>query len=235
MNTMGEIFQKLSLNLMMASIMYLPKKLVELMFTDSDDPDASIFLESSNKIFVIEKNGHNYFLKDESPYIEILSKRSLLDSNILLLLNLKGDHTDLAFEFILENYRDQLYLFENASLWLKDNLKNNIESFSNNTFKSFELQHELYLNHIQEINHRFNNPLKRLNELALNIRNRNNGLTELKTILSPHKMKNIVLGKKIDNTAHFDKKSFMKELKNTTKREAEQFLLQSVFNVKFKS
>lgn len=86
---MGEIFQKLSLNLMMASIMYLPKKLVELMFTDSDDPDASIFLESSNKIFVIEKNGHNYFLKDESPYIEILSKRSLLDSNILLLLNLK--------------------------------------------------------------------------------------------------------------------------------------------------
>lgn len=229
MNQFEDILKKLYQNMLLASILYFPKQFFETANLDWTLSTGLNLMDYSNKVLVFEKNGNVYFVEDELPYLEVLKKRLLLDDNILFLLNLKEKQSNESFDFIIEKYLGHLNLFVSISSWLLEHVANDVATLSDNCLSSFKVQHEIFSGHSMDIIRRFPKTLS-VYKNATFILKKDDGLSAMKTIMNPERLESVVRNQNLKYKKE-DRKSYINELRQNAKTEAEDYLLKHVFNV----
>jgi hypothetical protein len=183
----------------------------------------------------------------------LLKKRDLLEKNIFKLLRKKDEIGVSEFVYIIEKYLDQLAFYIFITVWLKTNLKLfNKDKINIITIGSFEIQYECFQFHLKEFTKNFGS----LTDIGFKINFTSYelvkgyifdlvsryGLAGEKSISNP-KVETIELVEEAINKDNLgtkksiDKKKSIKKVQKKpllTENEIEDFLLESVFEVKLK-
>lgn len=153
METIGDIYVAFGKNFLCASMMYLPSTILEVV----DEPEKKLFEDYVDNIFIIERNGDNYFLDGNQKLctIHVLSKKALLDENIFLLLRYREEHSGASFDYILKKYMEQLEGYSYFTQWLLDNASAYIKDMTKDAKNGFELQCNAFVAHEMELRAQF--------------------------------------------------------------------------------
>lgn len=223
---------------------YIPSALISAnLLEDLNDQIPEGFID---QISILDIPGGFGVFENKEFNERLILKRNLLEKNIFKLLKKKKDLDAIEFNYILNKYFDQVEFYCAIVNWLSANLsvyhKNEIDI---NSIGSFELQNEFYKSHFVELIDLFypSEPIQ-LKEYY--------DLSELLKVYFPDLMarydkasSELLVKSDIDLSQH----EFKEDQKNTTKRkkttnkrkkeplisdkEAEEFILKSVFNINF--
>ena len=140
-------------NFLCASMIYLPSSILEIV----DGAERKIFHDYVDSIFIIERNGDNYFLDENNKFcsIHILQKKALLDENIFLLLSYREEHPKASFDYIFKKYKEQMEGYMYFSRWLFENASTYIKDLSKDAKQGFELQYTAFMAHGKELKAQF--------------------------------------------------------------------------------
>ena len=223
-----DIYYTFGKNFLMASVVFFPRDLIHL-YTDLDK-DKLDLIKYVDRVFVFEQNGDNYFVDNEKVSIKILSKKVLLENNILHLLKLKEEFLPITFKYILKKYKAQLDSYTAIAKWLNNNAKHYVSELTNDNQGAFRLQDEIFQAHNLEFVETFNsNDVKMLH--AISEKNNSNIELHLKSALDSSQIKEIIKSKS-KNTKDKNRKNIkIKDLKELTKSYSEELILVKVFNV----
>ncbi|WP_132704228.1 hypothetical protein [Winogradskyella wandonensis] len=227
MDLIDNLYISLIQNFFRATILYLPNTLVDVI---EDESDKETLYPHTNKAFIIERNGNNYFLSPEQQSLSHVShKRIVLEDNMFKLLRYKDEATPSSFQFLLEKYLEQLkgciYIFE----WLYEHIDAYLVTSETDFKKTFELQVNILIEHLKSVKIRFGvqKEDKDVNTIAYE------ALEELEKIVTEKELSKAFSKTPAANSHRTSKKLYLKMLKQETMKKSEQSILESVFNVKF--
>lgn len=228
METIGDIYMAFGKNFLCASMMYLPSTILEVV----DETEKKLFRDYVDTIFIIERNGDNYFLDEDQKLcaLHILPKKMLLDENIFLLLGYREEHSRAGFDYIFRKYMEQLEGYMYFTQWLLDNAGTYIKDLNKDARKGFELQHRTFMAHEKELKTQFPLEARKIKlpeQKTLSAKSAGQlvgmiGNTELKKIVRTIPEK---LGSKTQ------KKDSMEKLRSELESKADTLILESVFNI----
>lgn len=169
-------------------------------------------------------------------------KRNKLERNIFKLVKKKSELEAFEFAYILEKYWDQLNFFVYIAYWLKTNLsKYHKTKMELTLIGSFEMQYHLYLTHSNEFKRRFKGiiefreksnftAIEIVQDYMQNLITRYSLATDKNT---PPEKTNLAQTATKNTATKSEKKSVKtKKVPLLTEKEIEDFLLESVFNIK---
>lgn len=179
---------------------------------------------------IIKSNGEVGPLKKAFNALEIYKKDGVLEVNIFQLLEMKDRLNGEAFYFLLDKYLSHVKSWVYAYNWLLENFDKQIPKTSKNQKPLFEHQCTILDNHLAKLNQKFQFNFN--NTSAINLVD---VLSKNKSVFPFNKsiydsLKGSV--KKIDvdhqnKTTKQNKKQLL-----LTEKEADEFLLKTVFNMK---
>ncbi|MCU4188627.1 hypothetical protein M9Q43_05545 [Flavobacterium sp. HXWNR29] len=92
-------------------------------------------------------------------FVELLNKKSLLESNTFYLIELKASLNPESFDFLIDKYMEDLRMFIRNSELLIQNYEVACKVKSNTLNNYLLLQDKLFKEHLQEINNKFFPPI----------------------------------------------------------------------------
>lgn len=237
MRRLEDIYQEFGKNLLMASLFYFPKEM--LFYAKRQKLSKDIDLEPYvGRVLIFERNGDNYFIGNEPVYHHVQQKKSLLESNMFLLLQYREEFPEGTFAYILEKYTERLTGFRFAAEWLLENASNDIDALTDSQLSAFQLQHDTFVEHEEELLERFSlEQPKAKGELTEEAKKK--GLEQFVGIVKQNASTQTSTREHVDeeierSNAKADKKARMEALKEHVGVDCDRFLLETVFNVNFR-
>ena len=229
-----DILNKLLINMCNASVFFISKNIQNYIDINEVKNEDANFLDILNKPYLINDKG---FVAEEIEInyaLEIMKKKGVLMNNIFLLSQYKDDYGSESFTYILEKYGVYVESFLFLSRWLNDNFEEHLNSKDKDLKRAFNLQLFYFNEHKIEFEARFDiitKPVASSQEIiSSSIQNKDFNLTSLN-------FTNKVISKKVDSKKLQKniKKAYINRLKTDTLENAENYLLETVFNVKMNS
>lgn len=220
-DSLEHILHETLVNLVKVSVFYIPESFVDLLKVDKSES----VMEEVNKLFLLDQNGFSLSSDTTNAGLFIMPKKRCLNENILLLFDFKEKHSKEGFDYVVEKYSELIESFVYLSEWMNSHSQNDINDITDSQKTALNLQYHFYLEHKQEFETKFN---KQTRSLVLNDRTTKTVLKTFKPIV-PKFSKPIV--EKTTNRG-LDKREHIKQLKETTKTNAEKYLLETVFGLK---
>lgn len=230
-----EIVYELNKNLLLASMLYYPEKLF-----DTDEVAAAITTATSsldlvksysNSVFIIEADGSNYFLEGKESYSKIIQKKNLLENNIFMLLQLKKDIAEEAFDYMVGRYIERVMHLLVLANWFSDNAKKDMPSLKVEHLTSFRQQAKYLEDHLEELDRvvpiRNDSKKAAVNTAAATFKIAANELLEDKELKA-------IVEESVSLNYKDIKKENINKLKKEAKEQAESILLKRIFNVDIK-
>jgi hypothetical protein len=148
-----KILKELLIKLNRPLLFFIPKTLIpkeEIKAFDSTETEALF-----DKIVFYAVDGQVEEIIPGSGYIQLLEKPSLLEFNILRLIDEEAHLNSTQFNVLLEKYIIHLRFFVFISKWMDEHVNEHCK-IGENIKDYFELQSLAYENHKQEIETKFN-------------------------------------------------------------------------------
>ncbi|WP_282030775.1 hypothetical protein [Winogradskyella eximia] len=223
-----DLYYTFGSNFLGASILYFPKNLFELISEENFSSDT--WSKFTNKIFVFEENGNNYFIENELVSIKIIPKKNLLESNIFQLLKLREEFLPVTFSYILKKYKEHLNAYKIISQWLIDNVSENVVNLTNDQRTAFEIQNNAFLSHDIELKEIFGSFTKDISKIKESEKNITIGETLNVVLESQHQNQfNAIGNKNVKPTAN--RKIRRIQIKELTNSYADELILKQIFDV----
>lgn len=152
------ILKNLKNNLNKLMVYYLS----EIMLDSPQLSDAKANFEDPsilNQTLLVTKNLD--FKSEVTPedFVELLNKKSLLESNTFYLIELKASLNKESFDFLINKYMEDLRMFKGNSELLVQNYEVACKVKSTTLKNYLLLQDKLFNEHLQEINNKFFPPI----------------------------------------------------------------------------
>lgn len=228
---MDILFNQIRDNLTKSYIFYLPDSLINTL--EHTSLVKAIPNDAYNQLAYIDK--HNVIAQsfEKLDFLEVINKGNVLDGNMYALFQAKEDIEDAQFNFLLEKYIEFLDPHCFLTGWMYTNITSFIKPVSEETINLFRIQSELFDKHYSQIRRHFNIDQK---GRVLNV----------KTIVDRYKEKfghttfSVKVPSEIPNVSikeTIQPKPKPRKVKPAliTDEEADRFLLEKVFRVKFRS
>ena len=235
---LSEITTKLNIGLVYVSIIYLPQRFLNFI----DKADDEQLLKLVNKPFIIDKDGYD-IKPTVTEVFNLLGKSSLLNQNIFYLNNLKQEHNKDNFNYILDKYVESM----NGAIFLAEyfskNIYTDIPEAESNIKSSFINQYHFLIKHKEEFDAKFRphnfpplnnnswlnkNTLNNIKDTFPNSKIKDFDIDNLDKKLKPETVETKVVKK---SKAEL-KKEKLKAIKEQANQEAENYILERVFNLK---
>ena len=229
MKSLNEIYNVFSKNFLSATILYLPLNIVDLIEKDKDKETLKRY---SNKIFLIELNGNNYFIDDEKQncVIHIIKKKTLLDDNVYRLLTFKEEESVSTFNFIVEKYLEQLAGYIYISNWLYLNAPSDIKNLTKEAMTSLKIQYNTFKGHQGDVLSRFE--INQKLPVEINFEDiRQDGIKKLGELIQDENLKKVIKSNPIITNKKESKKMHLEDLKRQTSKKADELILNKVFGL----
>lgn len=206
---------------------YIPKN--DIITELSNKLDNVNMSEILNKMFIIDKIRGPIEYKIELGH-KVFSKSAMLEDNMYLLLKMKRKLNIQEFDFLLEKYFNQTQSFFFISNWINIDLHKSSPTQINGTFKGvLKLQYSAYKEHLGKLIKHFypnreefpENDINIIEELEKHFPN----LLKKEKGINSYEVATLFKIKKTESI-----KSKKKEL--LSDKDANMFLLESVFNLK---
>ncbi|MDT0554120.1 hypothetical protein [Urechidicola vernalis] len=217
-------------------LFYIPDN--EIIGNAIEESNADVFQNYLDQVILMDwKKGPLMFAKNELQFNEYV-KISLLEKNVLKLIERKEKLTSTSFDFIFEKYYNQVRAITFICVWLNDESRlNQLDDNSIAMMKSFELQYKLYEQHLLSLEGAF-----RKKGVAMQLQPTSNIELQLPILLDQLKTietNQIANNKIVEYLVATTKKSEIKNKGNSkkpksiliTESEAEEFLLATVFGI----
>jgi len=212
---MDDTLEQLIKSIQTHSIVYLPKKKIEL-FTNNDLSDLEEY-EILNHLFYIGEKVAS--IKNDPEHLKVIKKQGILKNNTFTLLKLKSTLDSLTFEYIKNEYFNQVNGWLIIYEFIKDNAKKDATNYTPSIQGLLDLQYFILQKHSVELQRLLSSTFKGLqqqntktNFLKKTNQNQNN------TTPTP------------TNTELFKEKK--QKSPYPTEKEIDNYLLKHVFNVK---
>ncbi|WMI68265.1 hypothetical protein [Mangrovimonas sp. YM274] len=230
MTSIEEINYELGINIMKASVVFIPSIMIEEAKKKNDTID---FDQYGGRVLLIEGNGKNYFLEDNSPALyHVLQKSVLLDGNILKLLQWKEKFDTATFEFILEKYQEQLKGYTFAAEWLQANVKSVVPDVSEEVLGSFVMQYDQLEKHRLDVDRRFGlRALEQQNPSSDPVANEKMELPAIMELMGMENLNKGMATMQETVVPKQDRSERIKVLKAKIEAEADDYLLDYIFGV----
>lgn len=152
------ILKNLKNNLNRLMVYYLSELILDLPELNdfkADFEDPSIF----NQTILVTKNLEFKVKLTAEDLVELLDKKTLLESNTFYLIELKASLNKESFDFLIKKYIEDLKMFINNSELLIQNyeIACKVKSTTLNNYLLF--QEKIFKEHLQEINNKFFPPI----------------------------------------------------------------------------
>jgi hypothetical protein len=135
-------------NLYQPFILYIPEIIIpKNLISGFSKEFKTLFF---NKVIVIEKNGNAFELNDKPNTIDLYSKESILESNLLILLDQKGKLAAFQFNILFDKYKMLLNTYCHIINSIAPHLVFNIKD--ENILTVFKLQQHNFNTHQKTIN-----------------------------------------------------------------------------------
>lgn len=229
---LDKLFIEIRNNLYQPFIFYIPKSLIP--------KDKKLLWENEkyaiyfNNVILIDKKGFDYELKEKPSYKEMMVKVSVLNENIFKLIEINRSLNEGQFSFFLEKYVEHVNFTVFVSDWMKKNVETQIRDLKEETKNSFLLQAEVFLKHLEDLKSALIVPKQKVivkNEIDV-LDFIENELVEIKNALNLNKGLSVNRNHPENNNKTIVKGP-KKKLPLITVDEAEMFLLETVFNIKY--
>ncbi len=231
MDEINKIYNDLFLNFFKCIVFYLPKDFLIKVIDHSKDKSLESLLEYTNKEIVIDEKFRCYLVDDKkSAYSTVFTKVNHLNRNLLLLLNLKATFSEPGLDFIYNKYTEYLTGIQMTTQWLLNQAQKDIKNLSNDSLKAFELQLTYIKNHKEEVQKEFSKISSKYLSDSPNITNENFGVL-FKNEINSKKINNSIFKNKVNDV--FNRRDYIKDLTNHSKEQAQQYLLENIFQVDF--
>jgi hypothetical protein len=228
---LDKTFNKLKLNLLRPFIFYVPKNLIP-------EDKKELWKEEKyqvyfNNVIIIDHKGWNYELKESPSFYEILYKQTYLDDNMFILLDKREKLKTYQFQVLLDKYLQQLNFYVYVAEWMQNNLFMYIEGASDEIKNSFRLQYDTFQKHSDQIHSDVSTNSKEVTKTNMDVLEFvEDNVSDLKEILSGNeKLKLEKVGSNIQEEIKL-RKAEKKQSAILTNKEADDFLLKTVFKVK---
>ena len=227
METIGDIYMAFGKNFLCASMMYLPSTILEVV----DEPEKKLFKDYVDSIFIIERNGDNYFLNENQKLctLKILPKKMLLDENIFLLLRYREEHSKAGFGYIFKKYKEQLEGYRYFTKWLFDNASTYIKDMTNDAKNGFELQYNTFMTHENELKAQFPVEVRKIKLPDLESIKAKSA-AQLIGMIGDNDLRKFVKTIPEQLRSATQKKDHIKKLKAELKSNADKLILKNVFH-----
>ena len=240
MISIEEQYQSIRTNLFKQSVIFFPKAYIPEEVLLTIDPDVQLIL--FNKVILIKQDGAGYDTEHHDPLMELYSKKSNLNQNIVKLFDLQRNTVKTQYDFLIQQYLQEVDVYIFIYQWFYDNLHLCDHNITKDTKESFRLQKVVLEEHLQELNkHCFviEEPLKKEENILLDFIE--NSIPELKNLLlskndenaSPKEKESSENSSQLkDDKPLIDNKTKKRKSKLVTEQQAEVFLLEKVFKIK---
>jgi hypothetical protein len=229
-----DILGELLKNLCNASVFYISKNIqnyIDLNEVKNEDPN---FLDILDKPYLINEKGFVVEELEINYALEIIKKKGVLMNNIFLLSQCKDDYGSESLNYILDKYGVYIESFLFISKWLNDNYNEHINSENKDLKRAFNLQSFYFTEHKIEFETRFSIktlPIANSQEIiSSSLQNKGFNLTSLN--FTKNAISTKIDSKKVQKNLQ---KVYINRLKMDTLENAENYLLETVFNVKMNS
>ncbi|RSK39966.1 hypothetical protein [Mangrovimonas spongiae] len=239
-DSLEDIIKGAFINMTKAFIFYVPERLITLLkLTDNEEVQKMI-----NKVYVIDSEG--YFVDpNEKATMISMQKRTILNEAIFNLYALKDKYTKEQFDYIVEKYSDQVDAFLFLTEWMNTHVAQEVENLTKDQQSAFEWQYQTHQKHKDEFAAKFQVQTALAKHLDVTsektkaviknfkslVPNLNQPKTPQTTVPKPQTASSTTPPPKQGNK-RIEKKQRLEQLKATTKDTAENFLLETVFNLK---
>ena len=229
--TLNQIYDDLNKQLFVPMVFYLPRKIWNLI--DEKRWDDKIFDNVFDKVVIIKPDGSDVLLENEPSYFHLLIKKERLDKTTFKLLNLQQDLEEKQFKFLLNKYCLQLDFLRRVSMWMVENIQEDIKDINNETLMTFELQKTCFDEHWKYVQENFVGAPKVEETISETILNKKD-FKSFQDLINPSGILSSSIKTKSNNEeATIAPKKPKKEKKIlVTEEEATTFLLRTVFNMK---
>lgn len=226
-----KILRDLLENLCNASVFFISKNILNYIDIKELENEGDNFLNMLNKPYLIDDKGFLVEELDVNYGLEIMKKKGVLMNNIFLLSQLKDNYGSVSFNYILDKYGIYLESFLFLSNWLNDNYNEHINYKDKKLKRAFNLQPFYFNEHKIEFEKQFNIktiPVINSQEII------SSSFQNKDFNLSSFNFTNKVISTKTDSKKLQKnlKKAYLNRLKANTLLNAENYLLETVFNVK---
>ena len=235
-------YQYIRTNLFKQSVIFFPKAYIpeDVLLTIDNNVQSYLF----NKVILIKQDGAGYDTQYHNPLMELYSKKSNLDQNIIKLFDLQKNTVKNQYDFLIQRYLQEVDVYIFIYQWFYDNLHLCDHNITKDIKESFRLQKAVLEEHLQELNkHCFviEAPLKKQENILLDFIE--NSIPELKDLLKSKNDENSSKKEEqsLENSSqlkndkvHLKNKEKKGKPKLVTEQQAEAFLLEKVFKIKVK-
>ncbi len=207
-------------------LFYFPRRVWDLV--GKEKWEDKVYDNLFDNIIILKSDGSNTLLNNEPSYHHLFIKKERLDKNTFRLLDIQTDLKEEQFKFILSKYCVQLDFCRRVSIWMVENIYQDMKDISKETFQSFELQQTFFEEHWKYIQKSFVDvPVvkKTGNEDVLIEKD----LKSFKDLMSPT---GLLSGAIKEQTSSSLSKPKKENKIRVTEKEATDFLLKTVFNMK---
>ena len=216
-----QIIHETTLNLVKVSIFYVPESFVDLLKIKK----TKAIMADVNKLVLIDKGGYSLNPDETKAGMFIMSKKGVLDENILLLYDFKENNRKGGLEYVVEKYGELVKSFLYLSEWFINNVHKDISNLTSDQKTALNLQYQFLIKHKQEFEDKF---CKMANVFSVSESNTKIVLGNIKPIVANLNKRFV---KKTTNHG-LDRREHIKRLKEDTKAKAEDYLLETVFGIK---
>jgi len=229
-------FNKLQINLYKSFIFYIPKNIFPAEQLDLIE-DVDQFLD---KVFFLNEYGAIYEFKNQPVLVSILLKQQILDGNLFKLLDRKEKIKNPQIDFFTKKYIEKVHFCFYLSKWLNDNLASYDFEINEEVKSAFQYQYHFFQQHFEQLNEHFNSNEKSTIQPPINIgRLIDNNFEELKESLFKRydngDLKTVKESQnklQVENPPNSKKRQKKEKPAMITEQEAEDFLFETVFNLK---
>lgn len=226
-----DILTDLLKNMCNASVFYISENIhnyIDLEELEKLDKD---FIDLINKPHLINAKGF-YIEEPRVNYsAEILIKKSLLLENVFKISQCKDTYGNEAFNYILEKYGNLIECFLFITLWLNRNYTKDFVKVNEDLKRAFNFQYLNFKEHKIEIETKFHlktRPILTTKEVV-NIMHQKDDII-LPSLIFPNAK---LSDRKSEKSQEYKiKKNYIRKLKESTFATAENYLLETVFNLK---
>lgn len=203
------------------SIFYIP----ETFFSNISDEikQGLIDYRVTNELAVLKQTGEIAYVENCIPVLELLNKANNLENNLFQLHRFRDNLKKDSFLFILDSYSKNVTACEFVYGWLFNNLGVAIEKVKEDHKNLFDLQHTLAKQHLEKLEQFFSI------ENTIGAEKIEDVIKSSYSIFTDKKFNEVIAdpAKGKTNLKRKNKQSLL------TESEADRFLLEKVFNVKF--
>mgnify|MGYP000091332129 CR=1 FL=1 len=218
---LDKLFTELWKNLYKSFVFYIPSRLL---------PDLEHNKALNTVVLIDSKGFDSELLNDESSHYQILGKAMILNDNIFKLIDQSERLPKHKFDFFLEKYLEHVNFVLYVSNWMENNIEIDISDLREETKKSFKSQTQVFLKHVEDLKSHIILPNKSLEKQKVNVlKFIENDLTDIKNVLNLNSVKP---NDSVENVATKTSIKNKNKLPLITEEDAEDFLLETVFQIR---